>query len=272
MVREFAGDPRVETFVMSFPETRETLSTFWTNLYLRGTMVFDPDGAFSLFAYSQPDTPGVAASRSFVIGPDQSIAFPFFGHDPTAVTNRIYQVLGQPKGDHDGDGDVDSADLLALTVCFTGEGGYAEPGCLSVDLDDDADVDCHDWYRFRDAWTEGGEAPPIDSCPQTVELVVGLDELVLEPIAGAVGYDVVHGDLLELRDRHGDYATALRGCLADDLVDSVVSYTLEPAPGSGAWFLARGVTVDSAMTYDTGAESQVGDRDVAIEGSPLACR
>jgi hypothetical protein len=256
---------------MSLPEPRESIATFWTNLYLRGAMVFDPLGDFSADAYTQPDTVGLPASRSFVIGPDQTVAFPFFGYDPTTITNRIYRLLGHDKGDYDGDGEVDSDDIPGLTACFTGDGGFAEPGCAPVDLDDDSDVDCRDWYLLRQLWTDPVDPPRIEPCHQTVVLTVETDELRLVPAPGAIGYDVVHGDLQELRDGAGDFAFAVRGCLANDLAEGVLPYSIEVPPGAGSWFLARGVTVSTDMTYDPTADSEMLDRDAGIAGSPLAC-
>ena len=271
MVREFAGDPRVETFVMSLGEPRLALSTFWTNLYLRGRMLFDENGAMGNGAYLQPDTAGVPASRTFVIGPDQTVAFPFFGHDPGRVIDKIHELLGDVAGDFDADHDVDDDDFDVFSPCFTGPGGYIDPSCGPGDFDGDDDVDCGDWYRFVQAWTEPHDPPEIGLFPQTLTLSVGRSGLSWTPVPGAGGYDVVQGDLQMLRDGAGDYAGALGGCVVDDHGETTLPYTIDPANGVGSWLLVRGVAGSTTMTYDTLTDSQVGGRDPGIESAPTAC-
>ena len=78
--------------MLSQNETRGVLETFWRNLYLRGTMLYDPEGTYGGVAYSQPTT-NVPASRAWVIGPDQTIALTQLGHNPDAVIGTIRDLL-----------------------------------------------------------------------------------------------------------------------------------------------------------------------------------
>jgi hypothetical protein len=133
IVKEFAGDPRVVTAVMSQGEPRGTLETFWRNLYLRGPMLFDPTGSVGGQDYSQPGT-GFPFAREFVIGPDQTVVLAHFGYDPDLIINTIHDLLAEIPlpGDLDGDGDVDQADLGIL---------LADWGCTGGDCPGDADGD-----------------------------------------------------------------------------------------------------------------------------------
>jgi hypothetical protein len=92
--------------------------------------------------------------------------------------------------------------------------------------------------------------------------------------AGAIGYDVVRGDLSLLHSSDGDFAAATEECLADDfdqnslLIDQLIN------PGDKQWFVVRPVYLADSGTYDTEdwwPVSQVGQRDVEIDGSPEAC-
>jgi formylglycine-generating enzyme required for sulfatase activity len=62
---------------------------------------------------------------------------------------RVVRSLAGPDGDVDGDGDVDVVDFAASRICLNGpEVGYV-PGCASLDLDDDVDVDLRDVGAFQ---------------------------------------------------------------------------------------------------------------------------
>ena len=126
---------------MSQAESRNVLETFWRNVYLRGQMIFDPDGRIARDAYGQPNT-GLPFGRSFVIGPDQRVVLPQFGHDPDLVIDTIYELLATMPcpGDLNGDGRTDLADLGILLADF----GCTAPGPCAGDLDGDGDTDLAD--------------------------------------------------------------------------------------------------------------------------------
>ncbi|MCK4342121.1 MAG: hypothetical protein KAY37_10415 [Phycisphaerae bacterium] len=58
--------------------------------------------------------------------------------------------------DLDEDGDVDLHDFATFARCFTGSGGLAPPGCECADLDGDGDIDADDFTRFDDNFTGPG--------------------------------------------------------------------------------------------------------------------
>jgi thiol-disulfide isomerase/thioredoxin len=149
IVKAFANDPRVVTAVMSQNESRSELETFWRNVYLRGLMLFDPTGSIARDTYGQPPT-GLPFSRAFIIGRDQTVVLPFFGHKPQLVIDTIDDLLAElPPFDLDGDGMVAVPDLLILLGSW-GPCGDCEhcPG----DLDGDCAVGVSDVLELLANW------------------------------------------------------------------------------------------------------------------------
>jgi hypothetical protein len=103
--------------------------------------------------------------------------------------------------------------------------------------------------------------------------VLRVDKTVLSwtAIAGATGYDVVRGGLGALRQTAGDFTTSTEECLANDLPDTSLPYAAMPSPGQGFWFLTRGMNCGGNGSYDSGASSQVGQRDGEIAASGSGC-
>jgi hypothetical protein len=199
------------------------------------------------------------------------VALPFFGHDPDRIIDTIYELLGSVDGDFDADADVDEDDAGRFQSCFNKPGGYLSPGCVLADFDRDNDVDCHDWYAFVGAWTQPLDPPDLGLCSQSITLSVGRTALSWTSADGALGYDVVQGDLLTLRDSGGDYTDAVDLCVTNDHADTTLVYPNEPLPGAAFWLLARGITASIDMTYDVSGESQVSGRDIKINAAVGVC-
>ncbi len=128
-------------------------------------------------------------------------------------------------------------------------------------------------FRIRTAWS-CFPPPPIPGPTSGVVLEKVGSEVALgwAPVEGATGYDVVHGDLAALRAGGGDFAAAVLGCVADNVVGSGAADAEVPPPGAGFWYLVRGASCSGAGTYDTLAASQVVPRDEGIAGSGADCR
>lgn len=88
--------------------------------------------------------------------------------------------------------------------------------------------------------------------------------------AGATSYDVVRGNLDQLRSTAGDFASPLvtQLCLGNNRVETHWVHTEAPAAGQGVWYLVR---AQPAGNYDSGAPSQSGSRDGEIAASGNAC-
>jgi len=109
-------------------------------------------------------------------------------------------------------------------------------------------------------------SPP--GCPLRIGLDAGHISWNAQP--GAVGYDVVRGDLATLEASAGDFTRATIACLADDTTATMTDDPVLPAPGGGFWLLVRLVSGTGPGSYDDGS-SPVASRDTGIDASPDAC-
>jgi len=100
---------------------------------------------------------------------------------------------------------------------------------------------------------------------------VELSQLTLG--GGAAWHEIVRGSLSTLRSSGGNFAVATLDCAGDDVIDPtvVVPGTPQPAPGDGYWYLARRVNCKGNGTFNSGAASQSGSRDLEITASNVAC-
>jgi len=272
IVKEFAGDPRVVTAVLSQDEAKDTLETFWLNVYLRGVMIYDADGAIALDTYGQPAV-DLPASRWFVIGPDQTVVLPQYGYNPDLVVDTIRGLLVEMNGtgDFDDDMDVDAGDFDEFDLCFSGAGGGILTGCEAGDLDGDADVDCEDWYDFVLAWTASSPLPSFTRCPAALETTLDAVDIVWPAAPRNLTYDVSYGDLHALRTTLGDFSSSAGGCLQGGMTGTSVAHGSPPSSGKATWYLVRAVTSSGAATYDSLASSQLDRRDAGIAASGLDC-
>jgi hypothetical protein len=138
----------VVTAVVSVPAVPEELEKFWSNVYLRGRMLYDPT-AFVNDAYQQPPAgiPPLPASRGFLIGADQRIILANFGHDPQLFIDAIYEHL-PVMGDVTGDGVVNVLDLVAVVAAW----GSCADACVA-DLNGDSTVDVADLLIVILGWS-----------------------------------------------------------------------------------------------------------------------
>lgn len=91
--------------------------------------------------------------------------------------------------------------------------------------------------------------------------------------SAAEAYDVLVGDLGELRSAPGDYATLSRArCLSDDLAStSLVTDEIDPPTGGATWILVRPANCAGGGTLDDGG-AQVGSRDPEVAVGGYGCR
>jgi hypothetical protein len=143
------------------------------------------------------------------------------------------------------------------------------------------------------SWSDGGAAehavtPPLPAATYTAtyQCVAGCAfspsltagrvapdtaRLQWAPLACALSYDVVRGNLTTLRSASGDYALATAACVVDDTGLTTVDDP-KATPPSGLWYLVRGNGCGGAGGYDeTGTPSQSGSRTAGIAASGHAC-
>jgi len=182
------------------------------------------------------------------------------------------------------------ASVAGVPTRITGSGTYRIGGEVALEqlLDLDLVVGEEPVQRFFSGRVVGSAAfPRIDLtvsingvyCHDTVLSIASepVPEITVEPgqvswegaMPSAVSYDVVVGSLSGLRG--GDVGAAVEACLADGTTSSAVSFTTDPPPGTGYWFLVRESDGAGAGSYDTGDVAQTGPRDAAIAASAAAC-
>jgi hypothetical protein len=110
--------------------------------------------------------------------------------------------------------------------------------------------------------------------PESIRINLTMDEaeVTWNAVPGAVGYDVVRGDLAMLRNTGGDFTAATNSCMADDTGETTLGYTDTPASSrEGHWIVIRSVAADGPHTYQTLAGIQVGLRDDEINAATGTC-
>jgi Putative metal-binding motif len=91
-------------------------------------------------------------------------------------------------------------------------------------------------------------------------------------VEGATGYDVLAGDLGELRSAGGFASLSLAYCLSRELAATSLSTSgIVPESGSGIWFLMRPTNCGGVGTYDSDGAGQVAPRDQRIAAGAWAC-
>ncbi len=69
----------------------------WSNLALRGGVLFEATGSNSRTNYNQAGG-GVPLERYFIIDQQGNVALPYFGHDAAKAIAKIRELLGGDSG------------------------------------------------------------------------------------------------------------------------------------------------------------------------------
>ena len=105
----------------------------------------------------------------------------------------------------------------------------------------------------------------------TIQLDMDATQVSWGAQAGATGYDVVRGDLLQLNTSDGNFAMSNVTESCSHVVGTSTPDTTPLPAGEGFWFLVRAVDPGGKSTYDTGRTSQVDRRDDEIATSGNDC-
>jgi len=114
-------------------------------------------------------------------------------------------------------------------------------------------------------------ATGVDAWPANANVhAAGGDWAVVVSGTAATVYDLVYGDLQSLSTSRGNFTTAVRGCLADNLAQTYWLQSTAPSAGQGSWYAVRKVTGGVPGSYDEGG-AQTGSRDAEIAASGIGC-
>jgi len=126
-------------------------------------------------------------------------------------------------------------------------------------------------YRVRTDWCAAVTAAPAGTPQLFVTPSADDVQLFWPALTDADWYEVAQGDLSVLSNNGGDFTTGTDQCVADNETGTSALFSGTPAPGDGFWFLVGGVNCKGKGTYDSGAASQVGLRDMEIAASGNSC-
>jgi hypothetical protein len=156
------------------------------------------------------------------------------------------------------DGSLEDCDLSGVPdIC--------EKDCNGNGYHDSCDLS---WGTSSD--TNANGVP--DEC-EVIDLALDAVDLSWSAVEGAVGYDVVRGDLVVLASTAGDFVLATEACMVNDHPTLSTPHGGDPplGPGEGYWYLARAALGTLDLGYETFAPSQVGWRDPEILASGFDC-
>ena len=160
----------------------------------------------------------------------------------------------------------DDCDLAAMTSqdCnLNGRPDECEMDCNGNGLHDSCDI-----AAMTSADVNGNTIP--DEC-EGITLTAGPANWEWSTVSGALGYDLVRGDLGILRSTGGDFSPATDQCLANDSAGTTWPLGVDPAAGEALWYLVRGVLGTANLTYDSFGPGLFAGRDPAIEASGATC-
>ncbi|HJQ99311.1 MAG TPA: putative metal-binding motif-containing protein, partial [Candidatus Polarisedimenticolaceae bacterium] len=178
--------------------------------------------------------------------------------------------------DSDGDGHGDPTTEINLCTGEVPPPGYittagdcldSNPAALGASaetcngLDDDCD-------------TLIDEGIPIPSAPLALNVGKGSGNNVLlswGAVAGATGYDIVAGDLTELRGSHGYQFLSQASCLQNDLSATTLTVNTPVTVGNAKWWVMRPLNCDGDGTFGSGSPKERPGRDQEIGASFYSC-
>jgi len=163
------------------------------------------------------------------------------------------------------------------TVCTDADGdGY----CAETDDCDDgnravnpgATEICNGIDDDCNARIDDGVPHPTGALTMTMAKSLGNTTVSWNAVPNAIQYDILSGDLQELRAAGGHYTNLTQAhCFANDTAGTSMSTGANPTAGKGQFWLMRAVGCTGLGPYNEGVPSQVGSRDQEIGSSLYAC-
>jgi hypothetical protein len=149
--------------------------------------------------------------------------------------------------------------------------------CDFSDRPDECEADCngngyHDSCDVGSGTSQDANANAVPDECEMIQLTLDSTDLLWTSVDGAIGYDVVWGDLFALRTNSGNFIVATDGCSANDHAATTLPHATPPVdPGEAVWYLVRGVLGTLDLSYDAFSLAQAGPRDAGINGAASAC-
>jgi len=98
--KEFENNPNVVTVLVNeggrFSEDWDWLKEYWSHYYLRGQVVYDPNGNITQTYFKQP-TAGFPYGRGFIMDQQGKASIALLGHHPYDIIDVIYDLLERGK-------------------------------------------------------------------------------------------------------------------------------------------------------------------------------
>jgi PKD repeat protein len=190
-------------------------------------------------------------------------AAPVVGLAPLTVAfaDRSINVPTSWAWDFDNDGMPDSSQQHPLYE-------YTAPGIYSVRLDVSNALGTDAVQRLNEICVHTGVPGEVTG------LFAHSDRATLEwdPYPAAGSYDLVRGDLLELRAGGGDFSSAQRICLVDDGPGEQAVDADVPALGQAFFYLVRATNcAPQTGSFDTNGPGQAATRDLDLQGAGAVC-
>jgi hypothetical protein len=184
-----------------------------------------------------------------------------------AIKQVVYQACDSRYDcNHNDIPDECELDSGALQDCdLSGVPDVCEEDCNGNGYHDSCDIS---WGTSSDL---NANAVP-DEC-EVIHLTLDAADLLWTAVEGAIGYDVVRGDVGTLTGSGGDFSVATDSCAINDHPTTTTPHAGDPAlgPGEGHWYLVRGELGTMSLTYETFSDSQHGWRDGEILASGYDC-
>jgi len=178
--------------------------------------------------------------------------------------------------DADGDGHGDPATELNLCAGGVPPPGYittsgdcldSNPSALGATMEtcNGIDDDCN-------ARVDDGVPHPTGTLTVTMSKSLGNTTMSWNVVPNAVQYDIVSGDLGQLRSAGGDYQFLSQAqCSGNDISGTSMPTGANPTAGNGQFWLMRAVGCTGLGSYDEGVPSQVSARNADITAALYAC-
>jgi len=200
------------------------------------------------------------------------------GLDP-GVSAATVDLNCYPSTDYyqDVDGDGHGDPTTELNLCA---GGFPPPGYITTSgdcLDSNpsalgtATETCNGIDDDCNARIDDGVPHPTGALTLTMTKTGGITTMSWNAVPNAIQYDVISGDLQQLRTALGYQFLSQAQCSGNDISGTSMTLPGGPTAGNGQFWLMRAVGCTGLGSYDEGVPSQVVARNAQITAALYSC-